>query len=169
VLKLFRQILAILFALVVLVTTSGLNIYTHYCSCSQLFEVSVTAFGDDCCEEKNHQICHLDATEGSSCCASHSYETENSAHACAIDGCCTYTHEYLKISENFDRPGTIMLQVFQTEAPADLFTQTYYDDIDKFAITQIVNNTSPPPLLVGKTFVVFTRSFKIAPAFHFSA
>lgn len=167
-LKLFRQILAVVFALVVFVTTSGLNIYTHYCSCSQIFEVSVTAFGDDCCDEKNHQICHIDGAAEKGCCTSEPDENDH-AHACAISGCCTYTHEYLKISENFDRPGSIMIQVFQTEAPADLFTQTYHAEHGKDAVPKIANNSSPPPLLAGKALVVFTRSLKIAPSFHFSA
>jgi hypothetical protein len=165
--KLFQKILALILSLVILIITGGINIYTHHCSCSQVFEISVTAFGDDCCDHNDHHSCNIENADAQSCCSS--CDNENSQHVCSIDGCCTYTHDYLKISENFDRTAPLLLKISETEIPADFVTQIYKDDHLEFAVLHIANNSSPPPVFVGKKYVVFTHSLKIAPAFHFSA
>ncbi len=165
--KLFQKILALILSLVILIITSGINIYTHHCSCSQVFEISVTAFSDDCCDHNDHHSCNNENADNQSCCSSG--DNENPQHVCSLDGCCTYTHDYLKISENFDRPASVLLKISEIEIPADFVSQVFQNVPLECDVIQIANNSSPPPFFVGKEYVVFTHSLKIAPAFHFSA
>lgn len=167
--KILQKILAVVLSLVIVVSTSGLNLYGHFCGCCQINEVSVTAFGQNCCDEKADHVCSTVNINDKPCCDSHERSSNNEAHQCSIDGCCTLTHEFLKVVENFDRPSTILTKVNVPEAPAVVFTLVFEEHIQQGEPLLVVNNSSPPPLLVGKDFVTFTHSFKIAPSFHISA
>jgi len=50
--KILQKIPAVILSLVIVVSTSGLNLYGHFCGCCQIYEVSVTAFDENCCDEK---------------------------------------------------------------------------------------------------------------------
>jgi len=165
--KIFQKSLAIVLSLVVIVTTSGLNIYTHSCGCCQSFDVSITVF-DECCNHAEKQICQLPDDGQTACCEDHAADAET-AHECRKDGCCKFGHDFMKISENFDRPAQVTIQYL--EQTATVIELNYNDfDLDIEIENDVVLNISlPPPPLAGKAFVVFTHSFKIAPAFSISA
>lgn len=167
--NLLQKILAIVLSLVVVLTTSGLNVYSHYCSCCHIFEVSITAFDENCCNEDDALFCAVETDDENSCCSGHDSEHENPHHTCSLEGCCKIGHDFLKIAENFNRSANVVVQVNVSETPADVFTQTYDSDYQQGETLHIVNNSSPPPLLVGKAYVVFTHSFKIFPSFIISA
>jgi hypothetical protein len=167
--KILQKILAVILSLVIVVSTSGLNLYGHFCGCCQIYEVSVTAFDENCCDEKADHVCSTDNINDKPCCDRHEQSSNNEAHQCNIDGCCTLTHEFLKVVENFNRPSTILMKVNAPKAPAVVFTFEFDNNIQQGEPLRVINNSSPPPLFVGKEFVTFTHSFKIAPSFHISA
>lgn len=151
----------------VIVTTSGLNIYTHSCGCCQSFDVSVNAF-DECCDQIETQTCEM-PQEGQAECCEEPARHSNSDHVCSQNGCCEYEHNFLKFSEKFNKPAQVSFHHFDQIAAV---TELYLNDFDQCKEIEsdfILNHSLPPPLLTGKAFVIFTHSFKIAPSFIISA
>lgn len=165
--KIFQKSLAIILSLVVIVTTTGLNIYTHSCGCCQRFDVSVTLF-DECCNHTENQTCELPENGQTACCEDHAKDA-GPEHECRKDGCCMFGHEFIKISENFKRPAQVTIQNVDYISTVIELNYNDFDRENEIENDFVLNNSLPPPNLAGKAFVVFTHSFKIAPAFSISA
>lgn len=165
--KIFQKSLAIVLSLIVIITTSGLNIYTHSCGCCQSFDVSITAF-DECCDHTENQICKLSDEGQSPCCEEHAPDTDP-VHECRKDGCCRFDHQFLKMAENFDRPAPFIIQYFEPAAVVKQILSPDFDQHDEAEKLSTFCSSLPPPSQVGKAFIIFAHSLKIAPSFHISA
>lgn len=156
--KVFKNILSITLAAVVLMATSGFRIYSHECDCCGKDEISLVAI-DACCEDAHTaQACELTHMAESDCCAPVS--DVDVVHDCETSDCCEVQADFVKLKNVFDKSKVLsikypileshVVQVIDAEALAE-------KDITGFL--QVADNS--PPKIPVRDFVIFSHSLKI--------
>ena len=149
---LIKQLAGFILMLAFIWATTGITVYSHYCSKSD--SVSKSLFLKDA--ECGH---HDEEIQKQSCCSE--------KISCHSEGdntnCCVTQKQVFRLASSFDIPGEkqkikivdfklLNYNVLQVEGQK-VFTCDYYNNIDK-----------PPPETYGKRLVIAIRQQKIAPA-----
>lgn len=158
----FHKIIAVFLSVIVLFSSIGVILNTHYCHTSQTVQKSFLPLPLQC-EHEGQQICgNMAAVEGvqqDSCCATHSEIIAKKA-----DNCCEDSTQYLKIISNFELPQVQIKHLFNKflvvvvkfldliSAPAADSRQTSFKQ----------NNNGPPPLS-GKALAISIHQLKMDP------
>lgn len=123
-----------------LVSTTGVTIYTHFCNTDHVFTSSLFVIQD---------TCDLELCGENDCCV-----TENS---CAvkneqINGCCSTEQLIYKIKEDFYITSLAVCSFHPVQL--QLFWKTTFSVVQEFGLPVFVKNIlQPPPLLSGRDLI----------------
>ncbi len=149
--KVFRQILALIIALVFFITTSGLNFYTHICGYCQSFDVSLTDF-TECCDHNESVACKISPIVSKSYCNNSGKPLCKSDYQFyKNDGCCLQ----ISLKQNIL---SLSIIDFSFQIPFVL-PETHRVINPKYS--------HPPPLIAGKDRIIYIHALKLAPSFDF--
>lgn len=146
---LINKTVAFMMALVVLISTTGFNIYEHQCTCTDTVATLLFDNETDCC---HHEV--------PSCCAEQKHSCGNEDGGSDKD-CCTSSLKYLKINIPFKLP-------VQEQQQIDLSVSLFAYDVfnGQKAEEQEMNHIStsdPPEALIGIRLILYLHKLKIAP------
>ncbi|HOF80137.1 MAG: hypothetical protein WBH71_08165 [Bacteroidales bacterium] len=165
--KVFRQILALIIALVFFITTSGLNFYTHICGYCQSFDVSLTDF-TECCDHNESVACKISPIVSKSYCNNSGKPLCKSDYQFyKNDGCCLYKHSFFKIADSFNYSEQISLK--QNILSLSIIDFSFQIPFVLPETHRVINPkySHPPPLIAGKDRIIYIHALKLAPSFDF--
>jgi hypothetical protein len=159
--KYLMKIFSLFLAIWMVTITGGLHLYAHTCACCDVQEVALTGI-DACCSEKASDpvCCQTKQDRHTSCCKQTPATDLVPGPDCSTNNCCSVSHSYLKLDENFNtaenlvlKPFTVLPNLTRVFDPENNFDR----DFQKLIAT---NNTSPPGF-TGKAFLIFTHTLKV--------
>jgi hypothetical protein len=154
---LLHNITAVFVALLVVIATSGMNVYMHYCACDHLYSATLLP-GESYCD---HGV-----ISGASCCQLNEKERDccnEYALTCAIHkhatGCCSTSQLFLKISSDIDANfSKISLKIYATSGLTDPNIEPATDPI---TVKNIRCALVDPVPFYGKTLLTFLHQLRI--------
>lgn len=155
-----KYILSFVLASLFLVSFTGLRLLIHHCMACETTDYYLFAQVEDCCDthHQNHAAaCSLPDDAHSNCCAENSENNQDSCQNCCQDEVVYLIKEY-EVSHDRQQ---IRIEPLVVDALLPVWTE-------KTTITEEPSHLAapnfPPPMLVGKSFVLFTHQIKTGPA-----
>jgi hypothetical protein len=150
-----KNIFLIFLSLTLIVSTSGINIFIHHCTCTDNTSISlVEEHHSSCCSHDHDQqrlvtsaCCTEDISDSRTICSAHT-------------NCCELTHKFVKIKDNYLISSVEISFTFIASCFEVLF------DIENiFSKTELANifqylNTLPPKI-AGKQLLFFLQHLKL--------
>ncbi len=145
------KISVIFSALLLLVTTMGINVYSHDCTCCATSKIVIMEVPDSCCDGVAIPETH-DPVEACTC---HITDDHQSGHKCH------FNHHYYKLDVSYTSPvvaHVMPLMLSLNEIVLHEQQPTVVEDNTKNTL-QLLQNL--PPKIVHRAFIIFTHSLKI--------
>jgi hypothetical protein len=149
--KVLFKISVVFSALLLLLTTMGINVYSHDCTCCATSKITIVEAPDSCCDDIVVSETH-DPAEASTC---HISDSHQPGHKCHFD------HHYYKLDVSFISPvaaNMMPLMLSLNEIILHEQQPTVVEDTTKTTL-QLLQHL--PPKLVHRAFIIFTHSLKI--------
>ena len=145
------KISVIFSALLLLIATMGVNIYSHDCTCCASSQITIMKAPDACCGDVAISKTN-DPVEERTC---HITDSHHSAHKCHFD------HRYYKLDVTFTSPVVVDVMPMMLSLNAIILHEQQpivVEDTTK-NILQLLQHL--PPKLVHRAFIIFTHTLKI--------
>ena len=149
--NLFFKISVIFSAVLLLIATMGINVYSHDCACCASSEITIMKAPDQCCDDVAAPENHNPADA----CTCHITESHQSGHKCH------FNHHYHKLDVTFTSPVVVDVMPMMLSLNAIILHEQQpivVEDTTK-NILQLLQHL--PPKLVHRAFIIFTHTLKI--------
>jgi len=145
------KISVIFSALLLLIATMGVNIYSHDCTCCASSQITIMKAPDACCDD----VATSETYNQADACTCHITDSHQHGHKCH------FNHHYHKLNVTFTSPVVahvmpIMLspnEIILHEQQAVVVKDTTKNTL------QLLQHL--PPKLVHRAFIIFTHTLKI--------
>jgi hypothetical protein len=149
--KILFKISVVFSALLLLLTTMGINVYSHDCTCCTTSKIAIMEVPDVCCGD----VVVSKTNTPVEACTSHITGNHQPDHKCH------FNHQYYKLDVSFTSPVAanmmpLMLSLNEIILPNQ--QPTVVEDTTKTTL-QLLQHL--PPKLVHRAFIIFTHSLKI--------
>ncbi len=155
-----KKISAIFLAFVVIITTSGFNIYSHDCNCCETNDISL-AKPEACCNpDFDNIICEVGESEHTSDCCPAETPKPDKSRICSSGSCCLVEHTFYKIHSYFQKQSNNIIQQIYPECYSNLIIKTDIEATTFIKKMVFISGKSPPKISVDD-FLIFCHTLKI--------
>ncbi len=158
--KIIKKISAVFLALVVIIATSGFNIYTHNCGCCETTDIWL-AKPETCCKpDIDNTICEVGQFESSSdCCHTKTSKSDNH-QTCSSGSCCLVEQTFYKIYSCFQKQKNNNIEQVYPQHHNVLIIKTDIEATNFIKKMIFISGKSPPKISVAD-FLIFCHTLKI--------
>ena len=158
--RLIKYLLGLFSVLLFLTATTGVRVYSHYCSTASVERVSLIEYLAECeRHSKLPEAAHFN--EQKSCCS----KSKHCKTKPVKDDCCSNDSQFFKISDVFNTPSQEQRKLEPKEFNIEFVDFALVDEVFKIDIVSnlIIDSFHPPPPKSGKQLIVFLQHQKSDP------
>ncbi|NCA86261.1 MAG: hypothetical protein EOM83_11920 [Clostridia bacterium] len=138
-------------ALLLLIATMGVNIYSHDCTCCASSQIAIMEVPDECCED----VAASETYNQADACTCHITNSHQAGHKCH------FNHQYHKLVVNFTSPVIAQLMPLMLS-----LNEIILHEQQPIVVEDTTKNTLQllqhlPPKLAHRAFIIFTHTLKI--------